>query len=445
MILVRWRGTLALIASAVMVAGCGKENATGIAGPLIPQGSIQTYDLVLDGSSFLISDTTLSGYSIPNTSGYLFLARTFGGVVNANALVRFVQAPPTIQVADSAGTIRTDTLPKFFAGNVVLTVDTTAAASTDPITFELYRTAEAFDAASATWTLRVDTLGVSLPWQQRGGTRGPLVSRTTWMPGQDSIVFAVDSATVKAWSDTTDATRGALIVVTTPNSRIRASTIGFNVQAHSSIRRDTVVTVTTGNVGSTFISDPPPPQPTTDLRVGGQPSWRSYFQFRDNLDSLSVPCPTQTANCHVLLKNATINYAALLLQPLAMPAAYSPEDSIIVGAYTVFPNSTLPIGRSPLGTIVGATKGSLKPAQFTGGTQARVEVPITGFIAILAGARDTTAAAANSTARPTSIALLSSPEGRTFGFGSFASRRAGTAVAPKLRLVVTVASEVQLP
>jgi hypothetical protein len=231
--------------------------------------------------------------------------------------------------------------------------------------------------------------------------------------------------------------------MTTPNARLRARSIGFKAQAHSSIKRDTVVTVTTGNLGSTFIYNPSPPQATTDLRISGQPSWRSYFQFRDNLDSLSVPCPNATVNCRVLLKNATINYAALLLQPLPTQAAYSPEDSIIVAAYAVFPNSTLPIGRSPLGGIVGTTRYPLKPAQFAGGTQARVEVPITGFVATLAGARDTTTV--NSATRPTSISLLSSPEGATFGFASFASRRAGPAVAPKLRLIVTVAFEVQLP
>lgn len=442
MILVRRRGALALIACAVMVMGCGKENATDIAGPLIPQGSVQTYELVLDGSSFLSADTSLTGYTIPNNANYLILARTFGGIVNSNVLARFVQTPPSIQVADSAGTIRTDTLPIFFAGRVVLRVDTTAVASGGPVTFELYRTAESFDVSSASWTLRVDTGGVQVPWQQPGGTRGPKVSTATWTPGVDSVVFAVDSATVKAWSDTSNVARGALIVATTPNSRLRARGIGFNVQARSKIRRDTVVTVTTGNLGSTFIYDPLPPRPTSDLRVGGQPSWRSYFQFRDNLDSLSVPCPN-AANCKVLLKNATINYAALLLQPLPTLAAYSPEDSIIVGAYSVFPNTTVPIGRSPLGTVVGSTRSSLKPAQFIGATQPRVEVPITGFISTLAGARDSTTV--NTTARPTSIALLASPEGSTFGFGTFASRRAGPALAPKLRLIVTVAFEVQLP
>jgi hypothetical protein len=443
--LVQWRGALAVIVSAVMIAGCGKESATEVAGPLIPQGSVQTYDLVLDGSNFLLADTTFGGYSIPNTAGYLLIAGTYGGVVNANVLARFVQVPPSIQVPDSAGSIHTDTLPRFFGGTVVMRVDSTSVKSTTPIAFELYRTAESFDPATASWTLRVDSGGISVPWQQPGGTRGPLVSKTTWNPGDTIVTFTVDSATVKLWSDTLNTTRGALIVATTPNSRLRASTIAFNALATSTFHKDTVISITTGNVGSTFVFNPPPPAPTTELRVGGNPAWRSYYSFRDNIDSLSVPCPTGGASCHILLKNATINYAALLLQPLPTPFAYTPDDSIIVAAYSVFPNSTLPIGRSPLGTVVGTTRAPLKPAQFSGGTQPRVEVPITAFIARLAGARDTSATASSSTARPTSLALLASPEGSTFGFGSFASRRSDPALRPKLRLVVTVAYEVQLP
>jgi hypothetical protein len=433
--------TLALCAGALLFSACGKEGPSALAGPLVPEGAVRTYELLLDATSFLVNDASFGGYSRTSEAGFYVLAKSFEGVVDANILVRFVHTPPTLSIVDSAGVGRQDTLPRFFGGHVVVNLDTTLTPTTTALQFALYRTTEQWDAATATWALRVDTGGVQLPWTQPGGTRGPLVSTATLDPGGDSIVFNVDSATLVAWNDTTDATRGALIVAVTPNARVHALSVGLQAQAHSSLNKDTVVTVTTGNLASTFIFTPEAP-PSTALRVGGTPAHRSYFVFRDNLDSLAVPCPSGRPGCQVLLKNATVNYAALVLQALPTAPGFALEDSVYIGAYPAFPSPALPLSRSPLGSITGRSTFKVRPDQFAGAAGSTIEVPITSFVSVLAAPRDTTST--SNAARSTAIALLSAPENATFGFSTFAGRTAVTG-APKLRLVVTVATEVQLP
>jgi hypothetical protein len=107
----------------------------------------------------------------------------------------------------------------------------------------------------------------------------------------------------------------------------------------------------------------------------------------------------------------------------------------------------LPLARSPVGDTVGRNHPAAPASRFVVGPGAtgRVEVPITPFFAALAA--DTTAAGAGTTESPgtLTLALLGAPlEGSNFGFAEFFGRRSG-ANAPRLRLIVTVATEVQLP
>lgn len=437
-----------LLVVAVVVAGCGKEAPTDIGGGFLPGGGLQTFELTLDAPSFLVSDSVLGDFQQPSAAPFTIVADQFGGTVESHTLARFPRLPIAITVLDSTGTTFTDTLPSFFGGRLVVAVDTQANQPTQPVQLRLYRTAEEWDAPTASWTLRVDSGGVKLPWATPGGTVGPLVDTASYVPGADSITFRVDSATLAEWDDTTfHNARGALIVATTSGSRIRATAIALRVDAHSSIRSDTVVTLDVGAPTKTFIYTPQAPTPTAGLRVGGVPAWRSYLRFVDALRGLTVPCPGGPAGCTLRLRDVSVNYAALLLAPAPSPPGFLPEDSLRFDARGVTITPLLPLGRSPLGASVTLTPKPVPASRFAGGDTARVEVPITPFVAALL--QDTTTVPGPTTP-PRSLALINFPaapsfsELQSFGVAPFYGVESGP-LAPRLRLIVTVANEVQLP
>jgi hypothetical protein len=117
------------------------------------------------------------------------------------------------------------------------------------------------------------------------------------------------------------------------------------------------------------------------------------------------------------------------------------EDSLRMAAADLNVSPLLPLGRSPLGLQVGGTPKPIAPSRWAGGAGGPVEVTVTPFVERLVA--DTTQA--GSPNAPTRyMALVQTPEPFTFGFAEFYGRAAGTH-APRLRLIVTVASEVQLP
>jgi hypothetical protein len=202
--------------------------------------------------------------------------------------------------------------------------------------------------------------------------------------------------------------------------------------------RDTIVSTFAGNIATTYVFDPQP-APTANLRIGGTTAWRSFLRFREGTDTLPLPCPTGAPGCSIRLRNGTINYAAVQLRTLPTEAGFILEDTLIVDAYSVAASALVPIGRSPL---LGRVGRSRSPVRRTDVAQTLLEVPITGFFALLvAPLADSTAAATEPRTR--TLALIAAPEGGTFGYTTLAAL--GSANAPKLRIIVTVANEVQLP
>src|SRR5688572_27345848 len=110
----------AVLATGVVLGACGTEAPTSIGGSLVPSGSVRTYELLLDASRFLEFDTTLTGYVRPVAFNNLVIARQFSGMLNANAIARFVRAPTTISVRDAQNNTLTDTLPRAISGQVIL-------------------------------------------------------------------------------------------------------------------------------------------------------------------------------------------------------------------------------------------------------------------------------------------------------------------------------------
>jgi hypothetical protein len=122
------------------------------------------------------------------------------------------------------------------------------------------------------------------------------------------------------------------------------------------------------------------------------------------------------------------------LIPTTSPSGFLPQDSIRLSTAEVLFSGQAPLERSPVGNGIAVANDFLVPGRFTppsGGEP--TEVPVTSFVRTLA--TDTTTSAET---RPTRwFGILPLIEGSDFGVAAFAP-------GPRLRLVLTVARELQL-
>jgi hypothetical protein len=417
-----------LIAATTLLGACTEETPTDIGGPLVPGGDVVTFEVILSPEQYLEFDTAFSGYVTPFETNIKLVARNFEGVLNANSLLRFTGLPTTLQVRDASGTLRTDSLPRFPTGYLMLRIDTTRSRGAG--TLGAYSIAEAWDPSSVTWTVRIDTGSITRNWATPGGTKGPLIGSAAWQPGAaDSVMIPLDSTQILALTNQTDSTRGALITLDqatgTNGAMLHVSAASIRVSAKSTIRPDTTIALTADLLTSAFNFTPEPPTITTASRVSGVPAWRGVLGVKVLRDMI-VACPG--TGCTVNLRDAHINLAELLLEPTPSPPGFSPEDSIRVLARPLLESANVPLSRSPVGDIPTATRIAIPRNQFLAGTTApAVGLPITNGIASIVG--DTATTAEN--AAPRRIALSSNPEAATFGFATFKS-------GPRLRLVLTI-------
>lgn len=423
------------LAATIPLAACGDEDPVGLGG-LLPGAAVRTVEVILEAPQFLEWDSVRPGLSRPAGAGYLVVAEDFGGAVDAHALVRFASLPRSVTY-DSAGA--TDTLPSFTGGEVVVRVDTVRTLASVPVRLALFSIGEAWDPRSATWALRVDSGGVELPWIAPGGTPGALVDTLTYAPGDSLLSFAVDSQTVALWGDTANAARGAVIVAETPGARIRldAVRLRLRLQVRPSVKPDTIVTDSVGLVGSTFVYDPPAVS-DGPLLIGGIQGWRSFVRFRQRLDTLTFACPDGPPDCRLRLDQATLNYAALQLRPVDPPPGYLIGDTLLAEARSAVEAPGVPLIRTPLASRVGAA--AISPTLFNGGGVFEMSLTaLTG--AFLREERDGDIQPART------LALVDFREGDPFGnsgFGIGSFGAIGSDAAPRLRLILSVTSEVQL-
>lgn len=417
---------LAALLALPLLAGCGEESPTEAGGPLLP-GEVRSFEVILDASRYLVSDTAFGGFADAFDVTYFIVANEFDDALNAHMLTQF-EMPVAIAVRDAAGAVRQDSAPSYFSGEILFRVDSIRSSSKGPLEFELLRLAEPWDAPTATWSLRIDTPGVTLPWSVPGGTTSARIDTSTWSSSSDTLRFAVDSATLAAWTDTLDLSRGSLLRLVDPGERVRITEVFMRANAHSTIDPDTVVTVTIRPPATTFVFDPPIAETSAAPKLGGITAWRTFLTLKSRLDTLAVPCPNQPG-CTIQLRDVTINHAALLLEPEMPPAGFAPEDSIQPIARILLQSDDVPLIRSLLGGVAGGVGTPIAPARFVGTEP--IELPLTDYFTQIAA--DTVSAASV----PPAIALLPGVQSGTFGFATF---RPG----PRLRLVLSVASELQL-
>jgi hypothetical protein len=420
-----------IAALVVSSTGCGRETPTDVGGPLLPGDAVRTFEVVLDAASYLAVDSAFSGFDEIFGASFNMVAHEYQGALEAHTLARF-QVPTVISAPDSAGTTRSDSTPRYIGGRIVIHLDTLLSNGPAPAQFRAYRIQESWHPPTATWTHRVDTTGVQQPWSNPGGLGGAAIDTASWAAGVDSISIRVDSATIAAWADTTTLARGAVITAVTSGIRVRTVDLVLRLDARPRFRPDTVVTVTSRPGDPTFVINPGLGTQGAAPLVGGRPSWRTYMRFREGLDTLAIPCPQVSANCVIRLDQATLTFGALVFQPAASPAGYLPQDTFRLGSRALLVSPRAPVERSPLGEALGVSEDLLQPSQFLpGASREPIEVPITSFV------RNLAADTVPDQPAPRWLAVLPLVEGLNFGVAAFES-------LPRLRLVITIANQLQL-
>lgn len=417
--------TAALIAAGLAAGACDQENPTEVGETLLP-GGVRTYEVILPASRFVEQDTAFSGYFDARAVDFLIMANDFQGALDANIVGR-IQIPTFITARDSAGNTVTDSLPSFVSGRMLVIMDSVAGnIAPDNATLRLNRLAETYDARTADWTLRLDTGAVQLPWTQPGGTPGSSISTGTWQAGADTVVIAVDSATIAAWADTLSPVRGFVLRADDPGTRLRIVQIKLVLNAISSMRPDTVFTADATTANDIFVFDPQPPFTAGELFAAGAPAWRGFLRLRERLDTLALPCLDNEPGCVVLLRDASVTSAGLQFDAAPALPGFLPEDSIGLAMREVFKTPTIPIERAPLGAF-GGSNNYAQPAAFRDG----------GVVNILIGEYIRQFTDGDDVRPGPWIAVVGAPEGGTFGHAAFTG-------LPRLRLVLSVGADLRL-
>lgn len=414
----------ALLAALLVTASACADQLPTLAGDEeFPPGSIPvTREVILPASEFFRFLGSFAGYTGINDAAFQVVANDYEGLF-AHALNEFTGFPREVSYR-RGGTERRDSAFTYEDSRLVLRLDT-AASTRQPVTLRVYAAAQPWNPFVATWeTASVDTAGVATPWDEPGGTRGPLLGEATWSGGAtDSVVVTLPGEAVAALADSTG--NGVIITAAQAGRRVQL----FDVILRAEVRPDSaqpdttvIVNVGTGATRTTVYTPDQPAPPAGILAVGGIRGARALVEIDTRR---RVPgCAVGVACDSVPLSEVRLNQVAVLLRPVDVPGGYDP-----LGPTPVLLRSVEEAGlgrQAPLGPIVSDGEAS-----FALGDSLLV-LPIT----FLAGAM-----AANDSF-PTTFALVSqsalSPAPPTFGVAFFASE-------PRLRIVYTLPTRRRLP
>lgn len=432
------RVALTALLSLTGLAGCNEELPVGV-GDLPLPGEPVTVEVEIPWSDFASNLEVFGGYGSPEELSESYVANRFADTLDARTLMRIASYPTTVTVFDTTGAQRPDSMLTYIGGRLVARFDTIASTNTGPVMLALGRIQQEWDATTATWEAAIDTINDTRPWLEPGAGPVAVVDSAVWDPATgDSAVFVLDSATVAAWSDTTDATSGARIELLDPGSRLQLNGAALRLDVRPSINPDTVVQVTAGTSAVTFVYSPFPDPPPDGVRIGGAPAWRTVLDVSIPNQLTGPPGFCAVVSCPFTVEPGQISFAALRLTSRTTDAAFQPSDTVRLDVRPVYDRSVMP--KSPLGgSLIGATLGrAVGPNAFGSAPGEVIEVPFTTFARDLLRGEDESGNPA-----PTTLALLSVFEPLSIAFASFEGP--GSANEPVLRLVLTIGPPVELP
>lgn len=424
--------------SMALVMACQEESPTSIAEGDLP-GSPVTVEILLPWSDFASNLEVFGGFGSPEDLRQGVVANQFAGTLNARTLLRFLPYPTVVTVRDSAGTARPDADLTYIGGTLIAFFDTLASTNVGPVNLGLGATQSTWDATTVTWTFAADTVNDPLPWGEPGA--GPVtdLGMATWDPAAgDSVLFTLDSATVNAWADSTDLSRGARIELFDAGPRLQMNGAILRLNVRPSLDPDTVIELVVGTRDITFVYDPNPEPPPDGVRVGGAPAWRTVLDVGIN-PILTGPAEIcAVVSCPHTLTAGQVSHAALVLTSRATDPAFQPTDSIGLDVRPVFNRAAMP--KAPLGNslVLDLLGRRVGPDAFGSAPGQVIEIPFTKFIRdLVRGERE------DGSVAPTALVLLTVFEPISIAFASFEGP--GSPNEPFLRLILTIGPPIRLP
>jgi len=423
-----------LVAAAVLVAACQREELVSVDPEEAPGVSTPTLEVLL-GREDLVGwvDTVFAGFSGP--SGATFIIAEDGSPnLTSRGLARFLwPIQDSVFVVDTvSAALRFDSL------RFVLSLDTarTVIASTGT-TLQVRAVEDAWDNRSADWEFAVDSPGVATPWTAGpGGSLGPVLSEVFLEEEPDSVIFhltAISDSLLRLWDDTTEDNTGLALVVA-DSGHIVAGIPRLHYNIIPEADPDTAVEVRCPAVTSVFYCFPlktyifdqsavPPAEGV--LRIGGADGWRTFTEI-----TLPDSIPVEGYEDPVPLRGSTINRAELFLASRdAPPVPFAAEDTFGGTAFRLVDDFRLLGAKTPVGSEVREALFDVNPTDLA--ADSLVVINLTSLI------QNWAAIPRDSAALPVRFDLRARPEGTTFGYWEFGAAGGEPTLEPFLRIIFT--------
>ncbi len=437
--IIRGRSASAIAVGLAFTAACTDRMPTLTDSDRLPVGQEPvTIDYVLQAGDFLTELFVLRGTTDARDSGDLIVARDFDGL-DAHVLAQFAAFPDSIFYQASA-----DQTFDFVNGEVRTTISNRLAASAPELDFYLWEVTEEWD-STVTWTEAVSR-PASQPWQQAGGTRGELLSVTTWTQADttaagDTLVWLLLPEVLKTLASKPSPN----FMVTMEDGGLRAelTPLTLRLRVSPGANPDTVLLRGVSSVRQRFIYSLEEPAPDDLLRVGGVTSDRTLLRMR--IPELLPGCPN--GNCAPIpADKVTLNRVELLLDPVPVTSGFRPVAPITIFARQLLEPELGP--QAPLGHTVGAI--AVRGDRFIEGGGAAVSLVVTGVVAQALAIKETEirscrerqgiagCQALEDEPIEIGLALAVEPEASSFSFAWFDRN-------PRLRFIYTLRQVPALP
>lgn len=418
---------LAVAIAGLLFAGCTEEALTGPGPDEGDRPPSSTVELVVPADEMRVwRDSTFTGFALPTDAPFLLLADE--PPFRSNTLVRYTGVPDSVEV-DSVD----HAVEEFVSGQLRVVVDTARSrVGGGNVTLRFFSLGQRFDPEEADWTRAAE----GRTWSSPGGDFETELGSVDLSGFDDSALGdtvvislrdAVTDSILQEWASG-NGQPGAGLRLDGEDTRLTVLAADLRMEI-APAELDTTVRRTANGVPtaipSTFIFDPPPPGPGSDLRLGGLPANRFYLEFD----------PPRTVDGIDLL-GARINRAELVFPPLSSPPPgyvwTHPvrATGIELGADPFELGARTPIGDTLQSGSVAVNADSLA-------TGSPVRFGFTNLMSRWASNPDSVG-----TFR---VGVRLRPDTQGIGFWDFGSEESPAAVRPFLRIVVTPPSDFDVP